>query len=329
MLDPTKNFAKGKVVGVYDADDLYVDVEDASVFPNPEVDGEFNLVWYNHSDYPDPSDDPNVEIIRVTGYDDTNRFSILRSQEGTVASTKNRSQKIYKLIRGFTKKDYDEIISDTDKVETITITGDSISALEPGQDIELVAPIADKFNVLRDIYIKVSVTEDPLSPASILEDPKYKGLMNQFGEGPAIYEVGDIFRYPDTNVFYITTGASEGEVGGSNLMLVDPAGVASGNEYVDVYRQDPYLDGVDLIHMGITSAEISGLLTNALSRAILVEETILLHLQGYFAPGASLDSVPDTFPEANESIKLVFNNGGGAGFHEGVSLECRVSYKTL
>lgn len=40
------------------------------------------------TNYPDPSDDPYVEIVRVTGIS-TDTLTVTRAQEGTSASNKN------------------------------------------------------------------------------------------------------------------------------------------------------------------------------------------------------------------------------------------------
>ena len=70
----------------------------------------FNASWWNSTDYPDPSDDPNVEIVRVTGIS-TDTLTITRAQEGTSASTKNTSAKTYKLVAGASAKTLDDLVS--------------------------------------------------------------------------------------------------------------------------------------------------------------------------------------------------------------------------
>lgn len=63
----------------------------------------FNAVWWNATDYADPSDDPNVEIVRVTAIS-TDTLTVTRAQESTSASTKNTAGKTYKMIAGLTAK---------------------------------------------------------------------------------------------------------------------------------------------------------------------------------------------------------------------------------
>ena len=74
------------------------------------ADGEYNLVWWNNTDYADPADDPQVEIVRVVStVGDV--FTILRAQEGTSATNKNVPNKTYKMVLSFTQHVLDEIIA--------------------------------------------------------------------------------------------------------------------------------------------------------------------------------------------------------------------------
>jgi hypothetical protein len=103
-LDNVKNFAKVSVSTGYDASATSVVLAsgDGAKLPDPTT-LNYNCVWYNFSDYPDPSDDPNAEIVRVTGKS-SDTLTITRAQEGTSASTKNTSGKTYKMILGLTAK---------------------------------------------------------------------------------------------------------------------------------------------------------------------------------------------------------------------------------
>ena len=85
--------------------------------PAPSTDGSFNLVWWNSTDYSDPSDDPNVEIVRCTARS-TDTLTVTRAQESTSASTKNTSAKTYKMVLAPTKKLVDDI--GTSYVDTST-----------------------------------------------------------------------------------------------------------------------------------------------------------------------------------------------------------------
>jgi hypothetical protein len=73
-----------------------------------------NATWFNSTDYPNPEDDPNVEIVRITAISG-NTLTITRGQEGTVASPKNISGKVYKLMLGITAKMITDIGSNLQK----------------------------------------------------------------------------------------------------------------------------------------------------------------------------------------------------------------------
>lgn len=101
-MDVAKNFAKVTVFnGNYDDADTEIDILTGEGERLPL--GEYNLVWWNATDYPDPADDPSVEIVRVTDRtDDT--LTITRGQEGTAAVDHNLPGKTYKMIAGLTAK---------------------------------------------------------------------------------------------------------------------------------------------------------------------------------------------------------------------------------
>jgi len=71
-----------------------------------------NLIWWNSTDYPNPANDPNVEIVRITNISgDT--LTISRAQEGTSASSKNTVGKTYSLVLGITAKMIGDIAAQT------------------------------------------------------------------------------------------------------------------------------------------------------------------------------------------------------------------------
>lgn len=104
-LDPTTNFGKVTPITGYGAGATAVSLVggEGALLPLPSASGAFNLTWWNASDYSDPSDDPDKEIVRVTARTSDN-LTILRGQEGTVASAKNIGNKTYKMILTPTSK---------------------------------------------------------------------------------------------------------------------------------------------------------------------------------------------------------------------------------
>lgn len=104
-FDPVINFGKVTLNTGYDqnATSVVLVSGDGAKLPNPGTDGAFNLVWWNATDYSDPTDDPNREIVRATGKS-TDTLTISRAQEGTSASTKNTATKVYQMILAVTAK---------------------------------------------------------------------------------------------------------------------------------------------------------------------------------------------------------------------------------
>jgi hypothetical protein len=115
-LDQVTNFAKATVSVGYGsaATSIVLASGQGAKFPAASV-GAYNLVWWNATDFPDPSDDPAVEIIRVTngGGSDGDTLTIVRAQEGTVASNKLNLNKIYKMQLALTAKMISDILSQT------------------------------------------------------------------------------------------------------------------------------------------------------------------------------------------------------------------------
>jgi len=113
-MDPILNFAKSNVNQGYDdsAVEIALVTGGGAKFPSPATDGAFNLVWYNSSDYGDPADDPNVEIVRCTARS-TDTLTITRAQESTSASTKNTADKTYIVVLAPTEKTMDDVLART------------------------------------------------------------------------------------------------------------------------------------------------------------------------------------------------------------------------
>ena len=111
MPDPVTNFAYVEALQGYDSAAVSISLVagGAAKLPDADVDGAYNLVWWNYTDYPDPAEDPDVEIVRVTS-DTGEVLTITRAQEGTSAANHNLSGRIYKLLLGVTKKTIDDIV---------------------------------------------------------------------------------------------------------------------------------------------------------------------------------------------------------------------------
>ena len=160
-LDPVKNFAKVTVSTGYDstATSITLNSGDGDKLPDPATDGAFNLVWWNATDYADPSDDPNVEIVRVTAKSgDT--LTITRGQEGTSAADHNLSGKTYKMVLAITKKMVDDIESNkADKVSGAT--ADNFASLDANGNLQDSGYNNSSFAPASHTHTKSDITDTP------------------------------------------------------------------------------------------------------------------------------------------------------------------------
>jgi len=100
-LDSVANFAQVQASTGYNAAATSIVLQSGQGAKLPAT--PFNLIWWNSTDYPNPANDPNVEIVRVTNIS-TDTLTITRAQESTSASTKNTAGKTYSLVLGITAK---------------------------------------------------------------------------------------------------------------------------------------------------------------------------------------------------------------------------------
>jgi hypothetical protein len=148
-MDAIANFAKAIVFdGNYDDSTIEIDVIEGHGlhFPNAP----FNAVWWNVTDYPDPSDDPIVEVIRVTALDE-DTLSIDRAQEGTAAHDHNEAGKTYALNAGMTARTITEMVGDVFGFGPALV----IDSNEPSVLVRL---DTSKFIDLKDGYTEIQQT---------------------------------------------------------------------------------------------------------------------------------------------------------------------------
>jgi len=146
QLDPIRNKAKTTLSTTYDASATTIVLSSggAAKFPDPSVDGAFNVVWYNSTDYPDAVSDPNYEIVRVTNDPGTDTWTITRAQEGTSATTKNTAGKTYTIFQAFTKKSYDDISA----IASSAVTGAGTDLVKVAAALALNDTITQNLTVL-------------------------------------------------------------------------------------------------------------------------------------------------------------------------------------
>ena len=149
MSDQYINFKSMAVTGLYDAAATDITVDDAS-----GIIYHVNMVWYNHTAYPNIWDDPNKEIVRATS-GAANVITVTRAQEGTLATTKNTVGSVYKLIIAPTAKTISDLVSeialkgDMNKAEYDTDDNgivDKAEALDNGEGVKTYSDISTEID---------------------------------------------------------------------------------------------------------------------------------------------------------------------------------------
>lgn len=168
-LDARTNFAIAALATGYTSGATGVTVETGkgALFPQPSTDGQFNLVWWNSTDYPNPSDDPDKEIVRCTARSG-DVLTITRAQEGTAATAKNTADKDYMLMLSVTAKVISDIESELDsKAETVSSPDGSNSISRTGGSVEIEVNEAHAFDwTARHSFNEVDIIKTPTSPAT-------------------------------------------------------------------------------------------------------------------------------------------------------------------
>ena len=125
-LDVGKNFAKATLSTGYasGATSLVLTTGGGARFPAPP----FNATYYDSGVYADPSDDPSVEIVRVTVVS-TDTFTVTRAQEGTSAANHNTAGHTYTLVAGPTAKLLTDILGISITGSAATVTGAAQTAI--------------------------------------------------------------------------------------------------------------------------------------------------------------------------------------------------------
>jgi len=216
-LDPAINFGKVTLSAGYASGitTVVLSTGDGAKLPDPATAGAFNLVWWNSTDYSDPADDPNREIVRCTART-TDTLTIIRAQESTSDNNHNTGGKTYKMILSITKKTIDDITS-TFIAKTIgTAKGDLIGFSASGTPVRI--PVGQNFQVPmvntmestdftfsdpQCLFTRVTQNSHGFTAGQIL---KFSGGVYALAKGDSSTNaeiVGMVFQVVDTNTFLL------------------------------------------------------------------------------------------------------------------------------
>jgi len=140
-LDQVENFVEVNVAGTHSSTETTISLQsgEASNLPDPSG-GEFNLVWFDSTNFSRPSEDNSVEIVRVTGRDTTNdTITVQRGQEDTSAVAHDTSDAVYQLILSPTSKVIKDVDAANFETNSLTVANTTIGLGGSG------TPEADNF----------------------------------------------------------------------------------------------------------------------------------------------------------------------------------------
>jgi hypothetical protein len=128
-LDQVENFVEVNVSGDHSSTETTISLQsgEASNLPDP-ASGEFNLVWFDSTNFSRPSEDNSVEVVRVTGRDTTNdTITVLRGQENTTAVAHDTTNSDYVMILAQTAKMIEDVDAADFSTNTVTVAGNSVA----------------------------------------------------------------------------------------------------------------------------------------------------------------------------------------------------------
>ena len=128
-LDQVENFVEVNVAGTHSSTETTISLQsgEASNLPDPSG-GEFNLVWFDSTNFSRPSEDSEVEIVRVTGRDTNNdTITVLRGQENTTAVAHDTTNSDYVLILAQTAKMIEDVDAANFSTNSVTVAGNSVA----------------------------------------------------------------------------------------------------------------------------------------------------------------------------------------------------------
>ena len=160
MVDQVANFKKVTVSTGYNntATSIVLATGQGAELPDPSGDN-YNVVWWDSTNYPDPADDPNVEVVRVTAKS-TDTLTVTRNQESSGASNKNNADATYKMHLGVTAKTITDI-TNTQVLfnETATATNPTLLPTSDDDDTGLGLAGTDKLSLIAGGVEGIRVTE--------------------------------------------------------------------------------------------------------------------------------------------------------------------------
>jgi len=147
-IDTLANFVRDSVDASIGDTDTEISVADASIFPDPATNGEYNAVVWDVDAHPRPDQDPDVEIVRVTAVDTTgDELTVSRGQEDTTAVSHPSGAAIHVSV---TAKMFDDVAGALDGKQ------DEVTTVDPTEAVADEEPSADDSDADNPLAIAVA-----------------------------------------------------------------------------------------------------------------------------------------------------------------------------
>ena len=296
VLDAVSNFVRGNTDAAVGTSDTTVSVADASIFPDPATDGEYNVVIWDVNNFPRPDQDVDVEIMRVTARDTTaDELTVTRGQEMTSAATHPEGSAIHLSPTAKMFSDIESTFNDFWNAGTQELTADVNNQSVSTDDVS----IGDHYDRRVAAYDSDGDTNSALSlDLTGLSNPRaYTIILEIQGEGSGGVDLliqanndnGQNYDY--VSMSGSTLNEQTGDtafkatfVGGRNYQYVfDLGNPRSGNPRA-TFSQRHQVNGLGRIAQGrynvsdvVSSIQITtsgGTSPNAIGEAIAIEEEI-------------------------------------------------------
>ena len=206
VLDAVSNFVRGNTDAAVGTSDTTVSVDDASIFPDPATDGDFNVVIWDVANFPRPDQDGDVEIMRVTAQDTTaDELTVTRAQEMTSAAAHPEGSAIHlsptakmfsdieSTFGDFWDAETQELTADVNNTNTTTTSLEAEDASTKVQNDRI--RFNDRYDTLQDAIDEtpsagsVFVTENP-GEENITTDGEISIIA--FGRASSALAIGDV-----------------------------------------------------------------------------------------------------------------------------------------
>ena len=197
VLDAVSNFVRGTADAEVGTDDTTVSVADASIFPDPAKDGEFNVVIWDVNNFPRPDQDGDVEIMRVTGRDTTaDELTVTRGQEMTSAAAHPEDSAIHLSPTAKMFSDIESTFGDFWNAGTQELTADVNNTNTTTTALEAGSVSTDKGNITAtEAPFNSGFVEDFRSESFAHYDIRKQDANFDFVESPRINDDSPTLRH--------------------------------------------------------------------------------------------------------------------------------------